>query len=205
MKAVNKGSHIVTRTPSKAHLVERKLIQSSEAALDAIFAAPENPKALSDRKFILKAGEHQWGMKLFPNGNLYKGAFKNGQPNGLGKIIYTDGKRYVGFVVNGTPEGKGTLFRKKGRKEYKGDWVDGHKQGKGTSYYRRGSKKYVGSWINDRENGKGTRFSKSKSTKDTFTGYFKNGIRHGRGEEKIEGKTIRKGVWSKDKFQGSTQ
>lgn len=181
MKAVNRDSHIVTRTPSNARLVERKPLQSSEAALDAIFAAPEDPPPLSDRKFILKAGEHQWGMMLFPNGDRYKGEFENEQPNGLGKIIYKNGKRYVGFVVNGIPDGKGTLFRKNGSKVYEGDWINGHKEGKGTQ------------------------FENSKSTKDTFTGYFKNGIRHGRGEEKFEGKTIRKGKWIKDKFQGSTQ
>lgn len=205
MTAVNRDSHIVTRTPSKALLVERKPIKSSEAALDAIFAAPEDPKALCDRRFILKSGVHQWGMMLFPNGDLYKGEFENEQPSGRGKIVYTDGKKYVGFVVKGLPDGKGTLFRKDGSKDYEGDWVNGHKEGQGTSFYQRGSKKYVGAWINDRENGKGTRFWHSKSTKETFTGYFKNGIRHGRGEEKFEGKTIRKGKWIKDKFQGSNE
>lgn len=148
-----KSRHNTKELPAKKHG-----LQLREEALDAIFSPPEDPKPLSDRKIKLASGGMQWGKMLFPDGKLYKGCFKNNEPNGQGKIIYPDGSKYVGSVVNGKREGFGIKYGLDGKRKYEGDWFHGKREGKGTSFYRNGSQRYEGNWARGKENGYGTKF-----------------------------------------------
>ena len=60
----------------------------------------------------------------------YTGDVKNGEPNGLGYLIFPDGDKYVGSWKNGKRNGKGTHTYSYGRK-YVGSWKDGWKNGQG--------------------------------------------------------------------------
>ena len=62
--------------------------------------------------------------------SVYKGDVKNGEPNGLGYLIFPDGDKYVGSWKNGKRNGKGTHTYSYGRK-YVGSWKDGWKNGQG--------------------------------------------------------------------------
>ena len=67
----------------------------------------------------------------------YVGDVKNGEPNGLGVIIYTDGSKYVGRWRNGKRNGQGTFTFSDGRK-YIGDYKDGF-EWNGTDYDKNGN------------------------------------------------------------------
>ena len=75
---------------------------------------------------------------------VYKGEWKNGEPNGLGVITYRDGHKYVGEFKDGKKHGQGTHTYSDGRK-YVGEWKDGKKNGQGTYTWSDGDKE-VGEW-----------------------------------------------------------
>ena len=43
----------------------------------------------------------------YPNGDVYKGKWKHGAPNGKGDMFYHDGRVYSGFWVDGKRSGQG--------------------------------------------------------------------------------------------------
>ena len=57
------------------------------------------------------------------NGDIYKGKFKNGLPNGKATITFTNGDIYEGDFYNGSPNGQGILQYKNGD-TYEGDFID---------------------------------------------------------------------------------
>ena len=64
----------------------------------------------------------------------YKGEVNNGEPNGLGFIIYPSGSKYVGEWKNGLPDGKGIDNSFNGT-SYSGEWKNGKYEGKGRFKY----------------------------------------------------------------------
>lgn len=48
----------------------------------------------------------QW----WPNGQVYVGAFKNGRPNGMGKLQYDSGVQVHGHFTNGEVDGNAKYF-----------------------------------------------------------------------------------------------
>jgi hypothetical protein len=55
----------------------------------------------------------------------YTGQFKNGKPDGKGKMTFNDGRYYEGAFLNGKFHGQGTL-RLDGNTQIKGTWRDGY-------------------------------------------------------------------------------
>ena len=49
------------------------------------------------------------GRFIYPNGDIYKGAFLKDQKNGAGTILYNDGTFYKGLFANDVYKGKGVL------------------------------------------------------------------------------------------------
>ena len=78
--------------------------------------------------------------------DLYEGEVENGEPNGLGIIIYVDGSQYFG------------------------EWKDGKEDGEGIYNYPNGIQ-YVGEFKNGRFNGKG----RMTTITGTIIGEFKDG------------------------------
>ena len=89
----------------------------------------------------------------------YQGQVKDGEPNGLGILIYPNGNKYVGEWKDGKRNGQGTLTISPGWK-YVGSWKDGVRNGQGT-YTSPDGNKYVGEW--------------KDNSKWNITFYLKNG------------------------------
>ena len=62
--------------------------------------------------------------------DLYEGEVENGEPNGLGIIIYVDGSQYFGEWKDGKEDGEGTYNYPNGI-QYVGEFKDGRFNGKG--------------------------------------------------------------------------
>jgi uncharacterized caspase-like protein len=50
------------------------------------------------------------GTYTYADQTVYKGDFRNGQPEGEGRVYYSSGDRYVGGWKDHAPHGKGTMF-----------------------------------------------------------------------------------------------
>jgi len=92
---------------------------SSAPAIPPVSSLPPN--------FTGMAEEH-----IFPNGDIYKGEWYNGRPEGRGKKIFADGKVYEGDWVNDFPDGRGKMKLSNGA-VYEGDFVKGRPHGKGKA------------------------------------------------------------------------
>ncbi len=105
----------------------------------------------------------------------YRGAWKNGLFNGLGRLIYKNGSEYNGFLKNGIRHGEGN-FKSITGYSYSGQWISGHKRGHANIFYING---------------------------DSYHGFVKNGLRQGVGELSIySSKTSINGTWKKDYLIG---
>jgi hypothetical protein len=71
---------------------------------------------------------------IFPDGSQHFGAFKNGQPDGLGVRFYADGSRYIGEWKNGQREGQGLGIQPDGAR-YVGHWAADKPQRPGIVQY----------------------------------------------------------------------
>ena len=135
----------------------------------------------------------------YPNGDVYKGKWKHGAPNGKGDMFYQDGRLYSGFWVDGKRSGQGKYIIPLGNNDtmiYDGTWfqdslLDGNLSSKkytfhGTfKYYSDGvPKPYYGSLVYTN----GVSFEGELSEDKVLI----NGLSHtSRVSEYIDGKHIR--------------
>ena len=127
---------------------------------------------------VLKGVKSGQGQLVFPNGDVYKGNFKNNQRNGQGVCLFSrTGQIYRGDWRDGKPMGNGILFTLpneifEGRfngfniedghfkllftngEYYEGSFKFGQRNANGQHYYRNGDF-YDGEWQNDRRIGRG--------------------------------------------------
>lgn len=134
----------------------------------------------------------------FPNGDMYKGAFKNGLFNGWGVYSFGNGDRYEGDFENDMKNGKGTFLYKNGDK-FIGEFRNDMKHGQGTFYFNNGER-YVGEFLNNEITGKGTMFYNNRNK---YEGDFKNGLRNGNGVLTFENGDIYKGEFRDDQRTGN--
>ncbi len=92
------------------------------------------------------------GQMEYPNGDMYKGCWKDGKWEGFGKLVYSNGSIYEGNWHNNQRKGHGKLTFADGR-IYEGEWQDGQMHGQGTEYYPNGSY-HVGNWFKGKKDGK---------------------------------------------------
>ncbi|EKF33011.1 hypothetical protein MOQ_003129, partial [Trypanosoma cruzi marinkellei] len=123
-------------------------------------------------------GEWQW-----VNEQSYRGAVKNGVPQGLGVFI-TPKVHYEGSFNCGIPDGygkitwKGTEEKKEKEEDtYEGSWKEGHLDGEGKLIMHDGST-YIGGWKSGIKEGHGV---DSVAKKYHYSGELKDGKRHGKG------------------------
>jgi len=84
----------------------------------------------------------------------YTGDWKDGKPNGKGKMIFDDGAVYDGNWVNGALSGQGKIIYANGVK-YEGTWKNDLQDGQGTATFDNG-KTYTGEWKEGAFFGQGT-------------------------------------------------
>lgn len=100
----------------------------------------------------------QGGPYKYPNGNTYKGQFKNGLRTGFGEETTPNGHGYIGQWNLDQKHGKGRLLLNDGD-YYEGDFFEGL------------------------PNGNGILIRNFKQDKITYTGEFKAGMQDGTGTE----------------------
>ncbi len=85
-----------------------------------------------------------WLVTL-PNGDKYKGEWRDGEFNGKGIYYYTNGGKYDGQFKEGNMDGKGEYCFEDGSK-YNGEWKDNVEHGTGNYWLVNGDK-YIGQYL----------------------------------------------------------
>ncbi|KAJ9444343.1 Phosphatidylinositol 4-phosphate 5-kinase 5 [Diplonema papillatum] len=123
-----------------------------------------------------KGQRHGEGTARWVNGDVYKGAWKNGFMHGQGRFVFTSGDVYQGEVYDGKRCGKGTYwFAEDG--VYKGSFKDDAEDGHGQRTWQNGHQ-YTGGWKRGYLDGFGVA---STSVGDRYVGWFDLSLREGRG------------------------
>ncbi len=114
--------------------------------------------------------------KCFEQGT-YKGEIINGRREGLGHCIWPNGSSYYGYWENDQQSGRGMFVEPSGN-YYKGEWKHGLYNGFGLLFSKIDSYKYLGHFKNGVKHGNG---EETSSTGSVFTGTFVNGLKEGKG------------------------
>ena len=105
------------------------------------------------------------------NGEIYECEFKDGKPNGLGRVTLVNGDIYIGNFENGKICDQVSIKYKNGE-SYDGYYKDNKKWGYGCFNFKNGDS-YVGDFENDLFNGEGIL---TKSNGEIQKGIFKDGV-----------------------------
>ena len=127
----------------------------------------------------------------YPNGDFYEGEVdEQGLHHGTGVMNYKK-RQYENWAET-----------QASYKRYSGQWNHGVKSGKGKmEYYMNGNgvMEYFGNWENDFPNGKGNLTKHSSVTNMTYSGEWKDGLRHGFGKYTLNWD---KGTFPPEKYEG---
>ena len=138
-----------------------------------------------------------YGECKFPNGDLYKGDFKNSKLHGRGILEMSNGDKYLGDWVNQYRQGSGKLIFANGD-EYLGAFAQDKFSGKGTMTYANGDR-YEGFWLANKPDGEGTLHYASGAR---YEGQFKDGVFEGQGTMTYADGARYAGLWKNNKRHG---
>ena len=137
------------------------------------------------------------GKKVWSNGKVYIGDFKNGLRDGSG-ISELNGYKYNGEWKEDLLHGQGKFIFKSGD-VYEGEFKDGKYNGQGK-YISKDGDVYEGEWKDGEKHGQG---KKTYNDKVVYEGAWKDGERHGLGKFIYRnGKTHYEGQWKNGKKHG---
>ena len=137
------------------------------------------------------------GKKVWSNGKVYIGDFKNGLRDGSG-ISELNGYKYNGEWKEDLLHGQGKFIFKSGD-VYEGELKDGKYNGQGK-YISKDGDVYEGEWKDGEINGQG---KKTYNNKEVYEGAWKDGEQHGLGKYIYRnGKTHYEGQWKNGKKHG---
>ena len=84
---------------------------------------------------------------IYPNGDKYKGEWKNGKKHGIGVTISKDGKIIEeGAYKDGKKEGLWVIFYENGQKQIELTYIEGKKEGFTTGWHDNGKVWYEGTY-----------------------------------------------------------
>jgi len=161
----------------------------------------EGCTSLAQKLFKINISTGNLKGEIVYYGKKYVGEYKDGIPNGKGKLYYSTDDNwnrltYEGNFVNGIRQGKGTLTWKDGGK-YDGEWVNDN-MFNGTYYYPNGNK-YIGYFLDSKRHGKGTFYW---TNGDKYVGQWANNLRNGKGIIYYSDGTRFEGIFKDDKRNG---
>ncbi|CAJ1375020.1 unnamed protein product [Effrenium voratum] len=115
-------------------------------------------EALTDEKGHFITGYKELQL---PDGSLYSGQLENGDPQGVGKMIWPDGRTFRGKWLRGQPHGHGVMCSMAPQDMeydtwvYCGQFTDGLRNGVGRCEWPAVGSWYEGDWLMDGEHGLG--------------------------------------------------
>jgi hypothetical protein len=99
--------------------------------------------------------ENGVGMFVYPTGDRYSGAFKDGVREGQGVMEYSNGDRYEGGYAHDQRQGQGTYtFKNKG--VFVGQFHQGAREGAGTYRFSDSGEMFLGEIKDDGNSGEGS-------------------------------------------------
>ena len=116
------------------------------------------------------------GKVELSDGRQFEGRLVNGQPSGLGVMVFPDGGRFEGYFESGMQMGRGTYYLSDGG-SYTGFWVRDRLNGPVKLRDRDGNL-YKGPVVNHRAQGRGNMMF---SNGDRYMDEFALGLAHGSG------------------------
>jgi hypothetical protein len=138
------------------------------------------------------------GILKSENRFKYKGNFKNGQPNGQGKLTISDGTVIEGNFENGKSNGKGKKTIPDGT-VYEGNFKDNEYNGQGKLTEADGTV-YEGIFKDNEYNGQG-KLTNADGT--VYEGYFENNEYNGQGKLTDVDGTVYKGYFENGQYVNS--
>ena len=139
---------------------------------------------------LLVSNDIEAKKKKYPNGDRYEGEWKDGVPNGNGKMTYASGGIYIGNWLSGNKHGEGKMTYANGDC-YEGNWSYNNKQGNGKMTYTSGDI-YIGNWASDNKHGNG---KTTYANGDCYEGNWNLGKRKGIGKMAYANGDIYEGSW----------
>lgn len=133
----------------------------------------------------------------YEDGAIYEGMWKDGTPDGFGKMVDSIGNTYIGEWRDGQKEGRGSQMNVDGEM-YIGQYIVGKKQGEGKLYNNAGLL-YSGNFVNNMFNGFGVKYYK---VKEKYVGEWKDNYKSGYGTLFTDS-ILYHGVWDKGELQKS--
>ncbi|KAM7038646.1 radial spoke head 10 homolog B isoform 1-T2 [Acridotheres tristis] len=140
------------------------------------------------------------GFICFEGGNTYKGLFSEGRMNGEGTYTWADGVKYEGTFTKNVPMHKGRYTWNDGS-VYEGSIQDGLRHGYGV--FRSGTHpfSYTGYWCNGKRHGKGFVYYDQEQT-SWYSGDWVNNVREGWGLRRYRSGNTYEGQWKKNLRHG---
>lgn len=138
-----------------------------------------------------------WGELAYKNGDRYEGYFKNDIKSGEGIYTFANGDRYVGQFANDQKSGKGTLLLSDGER-YVGEFKGDTPTGKGSWYYKNGNR-YAGTLKNGMKDGNG---ALTYFNGDLYKGEFRDDVKEGKGVYTFKDSARYEGEFKNDKRHG---
>lgn len=138
------------------------------------------------------------GSMTWENGDVYTGAFFNGNRHGHGTLQFSDGSEYVGEWECNEQHGVGTRRWNNGDC-YTGQYCRGKRTGEGRFYFANGDL-YTGQWEDGVMEGFGRYYY---SNGQRFEGQFSKGIRRGKGKLQRTDGSLDIGVYCDDRRCGT--
>lgn len=146
---------------------------------------------------LLVSNDIEAKKKKYSNGDRYEGEWKDGAPNGNGKMIYANGDIYIGSWLSGNKHGEGEMTYANGD-HYGGSWRTGAKDGDGKMIYANGNI-YEGNWKMGVRNGYGTM---SYANGNCYKGNWKDGNYDGNSIMKYANGDVYEGEWKLENPSG---
>jgi len=127
---------------------------------------------------------HGQGDLKYKNNSVYSGAWERGMKWGTGRMTYASGNFYEGQWENNKRNGQGIMNWLTSNEKYTGNWEDNYQSGFGTHI-----------WLDS--NGE------NKLLRNRYVGYWKLGLRHGKGTFYYSNGSKYEGDWEKNFKHGS--